>query len=263
MVIGNDVLRTLLRTSTLPNGILIHGPKGIGKGVIARELLARLEPQEPRADTRIITPTKSIGIDEIREAKQFLYQTPVQSPRRSCLIEDAHLMTSEAQNALLKLAEEPPNAVLLILTTHDPESILRTLRSRLTSYPAGTVPPEAIRPWLIEKGVGEKEADLYTRLAHGAPGTALRMHEDQAFRRELKKAGEFLKGTLEKRGEIAKELVAEEPFSLEAFLEAMLYLAPHNQMRPILDTLKDTSLWQVNQKLQLQALAEKLSARVS
>jgi hypothetical protein len=89
------------------------------------------------------------------------------------------------------------------------------------------------------------------------------MHEDQTFRRELKKAGEFLKGTREKRGEIAKELVAEEAFSLEAFLEAMLYLAPHSQMRPILDTLKDTSLWQVNQKLQLQALAEKLSARVS
>ena len=76
--------------------------------------------------------TQSIGIESIKKVKETVYFKPVQSEQKLLIIEDAHLLTTEAQNALLKLLEEPPANTLIYLGTDSAETLLPTIRSRCT-----------------------------------------------------------------------------------------------------------------------------------
>lgn len=116
---------------------LISGPEGGGKGHVARHFassklgLDSPEALEKHPYYRLITPeNNAISIDHIRELQKFLQlKTPGNAPfRRAVIIEDAHFMTNEAQNALLKALEEPPADTIIILTAP------RTLRLRETIY---------------------------------------------------------------------------------------------------------------------------------
>jgi DNA polymerase III delta prime subunit len=83
--------------------------------------------------------TTALGIDEVRELSDFLYKTPQVSMRRLVIISHAGDLTPQAQNALLKIAEEPPTAGLLILITTSLGSLLPTLLSRFQSIYEGAV----------------------------------------------------------------------------------------------------------------------------
>ncbi len=74
---------------------------------------------------------KTIGIDAVRNISHFLYSRPVASPRRTVFIDTAEALTDEAQNAILKIVEEPPAWGLILMSVENPESIFATLRSRL------------------------------------------------------------------------------------------------------------------------------------
>ncbi len=74
---------------------------------------------------------ENIGIDEARRLKNFLYQKPVVASRRTAIVYQADSLTEAAQNALLKIVEEPPGDTLLILIARREESLLPTLLSRL------------------------------------------------------------------------------------------------------------------------------------
>ena len=81
-------------------------------------------------DVLILTPDKSIGIEEIRTLQKNLSLRPFSSKKKTALIKDAHLLTAEAQNALLKTLEEPPEHSLIILTAPDSFWLLPTVVSR-------------------------------------------------------------------------------------------------------------------------------------
>lgn len=70
------------------------------------------------------------GIDEVRVAKNFLWQKPLKSSRKTLIIRNADNLTIEAQNAILKISEEAPPSALIILLLSNPESLLATLQSR-------------------------------------------------------------------------------------------------------------------------------------
>ncbi len=72
----------------------------------------------------------SIGIQDVKKFQEKLYLKPIKSEKKACIIQDAHLLTSEAQNALLKILEEPPADTLIILTTDSLYSLLPTICSR-------------------------------------------------------------------------------------------------------------------------------------
>lgn len=72
----------------------------------------------------------SIGIEDVRSLYNTLFLKPVKSPLKAVIIKDAQLLTTEAQNALLKILEEPPAQTLLLLTADSSESLLETVRSR-------------------------------------------------------------------------------------------------------------------------------------
>jgi replication-associated recombination protein RarA len=120
-----------------PHALLISGEEGSGKPTLARELTQRLlEKDTLEADStfRHFTPEKnSIGIGIIRELQKFLHlkTTGRRQIRRVIIIEDAHMMTHEAQNALLKILEEPPADTVIILTAVQSRNILPTIYSRV------------------------------------------------------------------------------------------------------------------------------------
>jgi len=103
---------------------------------------------QPKSDFRFVECTqKSIGVDESRLLSHFLSLTPSVSQKRSAVVFGAHSLTAQAQNALLKIAEEPPKNALLILILSDPNALLPTLRSRFQLHffnPHSIVAVEAV-----------------------------------------------------------------------------------------------------------------------
>lgn len=105
----------------------------------AKELANFLETREFKEtghflnDFLAISPNEfnNIGIDEIRELQNFLYQTPVISRRRVAVINGADLLTDDSEGAILKIIEEPPKKSLVILVARQEDSLLPTIRSRV------------------------------------------------------------------------------------------------------------------------------------
>ena len=73
---------------------------------------------------------KQISIDQIRELKGHIYQKPIKAKVKFVVVKDADMLTTEAQNALLKLLEEPPSHAVIILATQRRQKLLPTVRSR-------------------------------------------------------------------------------------------------------------------------------------
>lgn len=117
---------------SLPHAILIHGHKGTGKKAIADEFVQLVVANKPQNTLKIAPEDGSIGIEQIRSIRNFVKRVVAgkKTVRRVILITDAHLMTIEAQNALLKTLEEPPKDTLVILTADDPTALRSTIRSR-------------------------------------------------------------------------------------------------------------------------------------
>jgi len=110
---------------------------------------------------------ETIGIDAIRDMRYFLYQQPVFASRRTSIIREAEMLTPEAQNAILKIAEEPPAHALIILIARNEENLYGTLRSRLQRIYFRAMPEEegdanryAAVPALSDETAYEDSLDL-------------------------------------------------------------------------------------------------------
>lgn len=133
-----DALTALAKKRELNHGYIFFGSNGAGKFSSAKAFAGFLEKGDWESgetllqDAKVISPDAkgTIGIDTIREIRSFVYQKPNISAYRTVIIDKAEKMTEEAQNALLKVAEEPPESSLLILVLHDPEMLWPTLNSR-------------------------------------------------------------------------------------------------------------------------------------
>lgn len=128
-------VKTLIRF--VPHALLISGDRGTGKKFLADQFAAMLLGKPDITDYPYILKLKpvknSIGIESVREVRKFLGRktTGTKSIRRIVIIEDADLMTTEAQNALLKSLEEPPDDTAIILTSSDTNRLLATIHSRV------------------------------------------------------------------------------------------------------------------------------------
>lgn len=130
-----------------PQTLLIHGSLGAGKYTVARAIAATLLELKPAnlenyAYFRHVTGQDSISIDSIREVAGFLRLKTIGSRpiRRVVLVEHAEYLTQEAQNAFLKMLEEPPSDTLLILTAPSPHTMLPTIVSRTQQIHVEAVP---------------------------------------------------------------------------------------------------------------------------
>lgn len=139
MILGNEkankILEELLKRDTL--SICLSGPEGLGKKSKALELIGQIlkvntDEAAVHADLFFVEPTNSlIKLEKIRELIEFSYLKSYSGGRKFALINDAHLMNTESQNALLKLLEDPPEGQTIILITHKYDELLSTIRSRL------------------------------------------------------------------------------------------------------------------------------------
>lgn len=122
---------------------------------------------------------RGILLDQIRSLRRFAGMKSYEGGNRVVLIFDAHLMNLNAQNALLKLAEEPPDNMYLLLATDQPNALLPTIISRCQSL---YVPPQsvtAIQEALAVNGVPPVDAERLARLADGNTGKAIAMLQEE------------------------------------------------------------------------------------
>ena len=122
-----------------------YGPQE-GKIAIIQEFLVTLEPA-PFVDSLIIFPVEgTTGIDAVREAQRFIWQMPSRSMRKTIIVADAATLTREAQDAFLKIVEEPPEHGLVLFVARDPAFLSPALQSRFQKLyiatPANAVVPE-------------------------------------------------------------------------------------------------------------------------
>ncbi len=131
-VIGQDHIVTVLTGSIkekkLSHAYLFEGTRGTGKTTIARIFSRSIGVSD--TDTYEIDAASNRGIDNIREIRDGVHVLPLESPYKVYIIDEVHMLTKEAFNALLKTLEEPPPHALFVLATTETEKIPETVVSR-------------------------------------------------------------------------------------------------------------------------------------
>ena len=154
---------------------------------------------------------KAIGIDAVREAAHQVNLNPFEGRYRAIVIEGAEHLTEEAANALLKLLEEPPPRLMLVLLTASPDQVLGTIHSRCQRVDLRPLPVEAVAEALTSRWeVPEARARELAALSSGCLGWAVRAWEDPAILetrdRRLERLTAAAEGGIEERFAYAAEL---------------------------------------------------------
>jgi DNA polymerase-3 subunit delta' len=165
----------------------------------------------------------SIGIDAVREIRNFLWQKPNVSKRRTLVLDEAEFLTAEAQNALLKITEEPPASSLIILVSSDPDGLLPTILSRIEKVYFGLVPEKEIIEWLVrDRKLVSTDAKTFAKRSFGKPGLAIRLAEDEGFQKNIALAEKLLKVQPAARRDLIKEILEPDDFNFNKFIDALI-----------------------------------------
>lgn len=157
-------------------------------------------------DLILVEPSpNSIKIEQVRALVREIASRPFEGGSRAIVVDDAHLMTEQGMNTLLKSLEEPPAGTHFFLVTASPEALLRTIRSRCQLLRLGRLPEAVLEAHLRDAlGRGPEEARLLASLGGGSLGFALAF-ESEAYR----SLRDDLLGLLEGRGAAERMELAE------------------------------------------------------
>ncbi|WP_457188562.1 DNA polymerase III subunit gamma and tau, partial [Nocardioides sp. P5_E3] len=196
-VIGQDhvtePLRAALAANRVNHAYLFSGPRGCGKTTSARILARALNcAQAPISDpcgecdscrdlarggpgsidVIEIDAASHGGVDDARDLREKAFFAPVRDRYKVYIIDEAHMVTTQGFNALLKLVEEPPPHLRFIFATTEPDKVLPTIRSRTHHYPFRLIPPRLLSDYLsqlaAEEGVAIEPAALPLVVRAGA-----------------------------------------------------------------------------------------------
>ncbi|PZQ96937.1 MAG: DNA polymerase III subunit delta' [Cereibacter sphaeroides] len=147
---------------------------------VARRMLALSEPRlfllrRPWND-KAETPrhAQDIPVDEVRRMKSYFNMAAADGGRRVAIIDAADELNTSAANALLKLLEEPPKGVTLLLVSHQPSRLLPTIRSRCRDLRLGPIDAEGMAQALRNAGIETEDAAALAELSGGSVGEAIR-----------------------------------------------------------------------------------------
>jgi DNA polymerase-3 subunit gamma/tau len=171
-----EPLSTALAAGRINHAYLFSGPRGCGKTSSAR-ILARslnceqgptptpcgvcdscvaLAPNGPGSvDVVELDAASHGGVDDTRELRDRAFYAPAQARYRIFIIDEAHMVTTAGFNALLKIVEEPPEHLIFVFATTEPEKVLPTIRSRTHHYPFRLLAPRTMRSLLERIGAQE------------------------------------------------------------------------------------------------------------
>ncbi len=155
-------LQNALAHKRVGHAYLFTGPRGTGKTTIARILAKELGTQV--LDVIEIDAASNRGIDEARSLKEKVQVVPASSPYKVFIIDEVHMLTKEAFNALLKTLEEPPAHAIFVLATTEPEKIPETIISRTQRFDFRKISNEKIKEHLLEIA-GKESAQLHPEAA--------------------------------------------------------------------------------------------------
>src|SRR3954467_15428691 len=172
-VIGQDhvtaPLRNALSNNRVNHAYLFSGPRGCGKTTSARILARAINCEkgpiaEPcgvcksctdlarggpgSIDVIEIDAASHGGVDDARDLRERAFFAPVESRYKIYIIDEAHMVTTQGFNALLKLVEEPPPHLKFVFATTEPDKVIGTIKSRTFHYPFRLVPPLVLREHL-------------------------------------------------------------------------------------------------------------------
>ncbi|MGR0220646.1 DNA polymerase III subunit gamma and tau [Agromyces sp. ZXT2-6] len=195
-----EPLMTALRTDRVNHAYLFSGPRGCGKTTSARILARCLNCAEGPTDTPCGTCPSCVelsragggsldvveidaashnGVDDARDLRERAVFAPARDRYKIFILDEAHMVTPQGFNALLKLVEEPPEHVKFIFATTEPDKVLGTIRSRTHHYPFRLVPPAPMLDYVqqlcddegvtVEPGV----LSLVVRAGGGSPRDTL------------------------------------------------------------------------------------------
>uniref|UniRef100_UPI003BA01972 DNA polymerase III subunit gamma and tau n=1 Tax=Microbacterium sp. SA075R TaxID=3121522 RepID=UPI003BA01972 len=195
-----DPLMTALRGDRIGHAYLFSGPRGCGKTTSARILARCLNCAEGPTDTPCgrcdscvelsrtgggsldvveIDAASHNGVDDARDLRERAIFAPARDRFKIFILDEAHMVTPQGFNALLKLVEEPPAHVKFIFATTEPDKVIGTIRSRTHHYPFRLVPPAAMLAYVeklcAEEGVAVAQGvlPLVVRAGGGSPRDTL------------------------------------------------------------------------------------------
>jgi len=269
-VVGQDhvkeVLKNAIKKDRLAHAYLFSGPRGVGKTTMARILAmatgcaagpeerpcgvcehCRMVREGRHPDVLEVDAASNNSVEDVRELKEQILLAPVLAPKKVIILDEAHMMSKSAFNALLKTLEEPPEHVLFIFATTEPERMPATVKSRTQHFRFQRIPESEITKRLLavaeEEGVelDEKAARLLARASEGALRDALTLLERLFVlgRRIEKKDVEELLGIPPE--EANRRLLAAlfSPDPEKALAEANSLFAAGYAPRTILNSLKE------------------------
>ncbi len=201
-----------IETGKSPHALIFVGPQGSGKKSLsmlyARALLCQgqgnpcntcpscgkvLSSNHP--DLFVIFPEKkrkTIGVEAILSLQRQAVIKPNEGGRKVFIIPHAQILTEEAQNKLLKILEEPPHYLSILLLCENTAALLPTVLSRCMKFKMPVVSEEEIQRILIKEGIDATRAKKAAIMARGIVGRALTLCKDEAWLQEVKLAADLL-----------------------------------------------------------------------
>lgn len=287
MFAGNLLLvkdfKELVKANKLAQGYIFFGDPQIGKFTFAKSLANFLENGEFEISKRLLSDVITVdaaakqdvksspragsgqgGIDSMRELKAFLQQKPVISFKKTIIIDNAGELTPQAQNAILKISEEPTSKALIILVVNQLDELLPPLLSRFQKIYFGRAGEEELINFLSDEyKINKQKAKVLAENSYGRIGRAVALLNNPLMPQMQEMAEKFLKSPAVARSRIIKDLVEaqkEDPRLLDYFMEFLIIklrkdpVKNLNLLKSALNRLFLIKSYNTNKRLQIEAI---------
>ncbi len=218
-----------ITVNALSHAYIFSGPAMIGKKMFAQDLYRLVNKKEEIRDSdfdfklirpRLAEDETKIYIEDIREIKSFLSLRPNIGPYKFVIIDDAHCITPEGTNALLKVLEEPPSFSILVLVTSMPKLLPQTITSRCQTV--RFLPQEKeTADFIKSKKFKKNDEEFLIKMSNGRIGWVVRM-TDSANLKEARKSVDDLQKLLQE-GTFERMMYAKKSYENKNYLTTVDY----------------------------------------